>query len=255
MTRNPRSDQDAQDPDLLAAEYALGTLRGDARAAFERDLIGNPALRASVARWQERLSGLLTGVEPVTPPTELWTRILQTVDETETVTPPPTRKLSRAARLWNAVALWRGLSLTAVAAACAMAVMITRPVGTPDPSVTSTQQPRGRTVIAVLQDGGRAVFAVQVAGSDRGPASITPVGGESAPAGRSYELWAIEGAAAPVSLGVVGTGVTRLPLQHLPPNLLRPGVLLAISLEPMGGSPTGAPTGPVLFTGTLVEAL
>jgi anti-sigma-K factor RskA len=49
-------------------------------------------------------------------------------------------------------------------------------------------------------------------------------------------------------------GVTRVPLDRLPPDLVRQGSVLAISLEPTGGSPTGAPTGPVLFTGTLVEA-
>ncbi|WP_298371379.1 anti-sigma factor [Azospirillum sp.] len=255
MTSDPRFERDAQDPDLLAAEYALGTLRGDARAAFERDLVGDPALRASVARWQERLSGLLTEVEPVTPSAGLWTRILLTVDAADSLEPTRVRKPSRAARLWNAVALWRGLSLAAVAAACGLAVIVARPVNTPDPAVSSIGQPRDRSLIAVLQDGGRAAFAVRVAPGDRHPASVTPVGGESAPAGRSYELWAIAGAAPPVSLGVIGAGVTRVPLDRLPADLLRPGVVLAISLEPLGGSPSGAPTGPVLFTGAIVEAL
>jgi anti-sigma-K factor RskA len=75
--------------------------------------------------------------------------------------------------------------------------------------------------------------------------------------GRSYELWLISSRfSAPRSLGIVGNGEFT---QHaLPANYdvdtLRTASY-AVSLEPAGGSPSGVPTGPVLFTGKAVESL
>jgi anti-sigma-K factor RskA len=72
---------------------------------------------------------------------------------------------------------------------------------------------------------------------------------------QSYELWAVPAAGTPVSLGLVnpsGETETGVPPDKRP--LLESGVTLAVSLEPRGGSPTGAPTGPVLFTGALAMA-
>jgi anti-sigma-K factor RskA len=75
--------------------------------------------------------------------------------------------------------------------------------------------------------------------------------------GRSYELWLIAGRATPPkSLGVVGSDeFTERPLPvNVDVDELR-SVTFAVSLEPAGGSPTGAPTGPVLFTGKAVDSL
>jgi anti-sigma-K factor RskA len=65
-----------------------------------------------------------------------------------------------------------------------------------------------------------------------------------------FELWGIAGPTAhPVPLGVIPSGGT-LRLAKLPRNI-GAGATLAISIEPPGGSPTGLPTGPVVFMGTL----
>ena len=71
---------------------------------------------------------------------------------------------------------------------------------------------------------------------------------EAAPADKSYELWSIAPNEAPKSLGVVEQASLSRDLPVDPAGDLT----LAISLEPKGGSPTGAPTGPVVFTGALV---
>lgn len=75
--------------------------------------------------------------------------------------------------------------------------------------------------------------------------------------GRSYELWLIPNrSTTPRSLGVVGSD--EFTQRTLPGNVdldtLR-SATFAVSLEPSGGSPSGAPTGPVLFTGKAVESL
>ena len=69
-------------------------------------------------------------------------------------------------------------------------------------------------------------------------------------AGRALELWALPEGRDPRSLGVVSaSGVARIALAGPADLALRQVPALAISLEPAGGSPTGKPTGPVLYTG------
>jgi anti-sigma-K factor RskA len=67
-----------------------------------------------------------------------------------------------------------------------------------------------------------------------------------------YELWALPQGAAPKSLGVIPPGaIVRVPLPATAEELLTSIPALAVSLEPPGGSPTGQPTGPVLFSGSI----
>jgi len=60
----------------LAAEYALGTLRGAARLRFMHRIEQDPELAAEVQRWQNALSVLDSDVMPVAPPETLWSRII-----------------------------------------------------------------------------------------------------------------------------------------------------------------------------------
>jgi anti-sigma-K factor RskA len=85
----------------------------------------------------------------------------------------------------------------------------------------------------------------------RGAVVLAPAAHPSL-AGKSPELWVIEGKAPPRSLGVVdmdapsARGIDKARLAGL-----KPGSVLAVSIEPAGGSPTGQPTGPVVAKGTL----
>lgn len=71
--------------------------------------------------------------------------------------------------------------------------------------------------------------------------------GDAPPPDRSYELWAVPAGEAPQSLGVIQQARYATDLALSPANLT-----LAVSLEPQGGSRTGAPTGPIVFTGQLI---
>jgi anti-sigma-K factor RskA len=76
-------------------------------------------------------------------------------------------------------------------------------------------------------------------------------------AGRSYELWLISSQfPSPKSLGIVGNDeFTQRPIPgNFDVATLRTASY-AVSLEPSGGSPSGVPTGPVLFTGKIVESV
>ncbi|HEX7440087.1 MAG TPA: anti-sigma factor, partial [Caldimonas sp.] len=66
--------------------------------------------------------------------------------------------------------------------------------------------------------------------------------------GRALELWALPAAGAPRSLGLISAQGASVVQRS---RVLKDTVALAVSLEPAGGSPTGAPTGPVLFVGRL----
>jgi anti-sigma-K factor RskA len=74
--------------------------------------------------------------------------------------------------------------------------------------------------------------------------------------GRSYELWLTSAKSPkPASLGLVGGAeFTNRPI---PANLdleAMQNASYSVSLEPAAGSPTGAPSGPMLFKGRMVEA-
>jgi anti-sigma-K factor RskA len=66
--------------------------------------------------------------------------------------------------------------------------------------------------------------------------------------GRAFELWAVPPQGAPRSLGLVSGEQATTVQRGL---LLRDTAAFAVSLEPSGGSPTGAPTGPILSVGKL----
>jgi len=98
-----------------------------------------------------------------------------------------------------------------------------------------------------------ATFVASVAGD--GQSMVMQPVSASVPlqADRVLELWSVPPQGAPKSLGLISaSGVTVLPRSRLPKTLLEGGTAaLAVSVEPPGGSPTGAPTGPVVFAGKL----
>ncbi len=200
--------------DLLAAEYVLGVLALVDRVAVEARLKTDQALSASVAAWEMRLHPLLDAVTPVDPSPNLLTRI-------------EARLFPKAARKPWFAGFWAlgGASLAAVL----VAVFLFN--ATPTPTFTATLAANESDVS----------YLVQV--SDAG-IQLT-LSGPAPTEAQSHELWLIVGDAAPVSLGLIGAN--PLPL----PATLAPGMILAVSLEPAGGSTTGAPTGPVVALGPL----
>src|SRR3989442_2452755 len=75
-----------------------------------------------------------------------------------------------------------------------------------------------------------------------------PLVNVSLEANRALELWALPGSGAPRSLGLISASGATVVKKG---KVLEGATGLAVSLEPAGGSPTGAPTGPVLYVGKL----
>jgi anti-sigma-K factor RskA len=216
--------------DALAAQYALGTLRGPARDRFTRAMRSDPAVAAAARAWERRLAGLAAEVPPVTPPPRVWTAIAGRLGLKDAGRP--------VAGWWDRLGLWRGLAIDSLAGLVALGVTdLARP-------------PAGESLVVVLagSDSRPAMVATALSG-DR-VITLKPVQAADPGPGRSFELWALPDGAAPRSLGVIPRGdVVRLPL---PGREALAGIpALAVSLEPAGGSPTGALTGPVVYTGRI----
>jgi anti-sigma-K factor RskA len=223
--------------DLLAAHYVAGTLRGAARHRFEALLPGHPALRQAVVAWQARLMPLTGVIEPEAPPPQVWQRI-----EAQLWPAPPA---AAAAPLTQALSFWRGLAGLASVAVLALLVWLANPAPLPAPLVivleaTPDAPPGDNAFVASVSGDGRALVA----------RPLQPVSVQS---DRVLELWSVPPQGAPRSLGLISSqGVTVLPRERLPKALLEGATdALAVSVEPPGGSPTGTPTGPVVYAGKL----
>jgi anti-sigma-K factor RskA len=217
--------------DRLAAEYVAGTLRAGARRRFEALLPSHPALREAVAAWQRRLMPLTQAVAPIEPPASVWQRIEGDIDGRAPGTLAP--------RWWQRLALWRAAAGVASVSAVALAVLLAQPLPSQPPMfvvLAATGATQGGFVAGVSADGRSVVTR-----------PIVPV---ALAADRALELWAVPAQGAPTSLGLISeTSASVVRRERLPSGT----AALAVSLEPPGGSPTGAPTGPVLFVGKLTS--
>ncbi|WP_036164680.1 anti-sigma factor domain-containing protein [Massilia sp. 9096] len=226
----------------LAAEYALGTLRGGARRRFETWLRGDAALRATVAAWQGRLAPLAELGRSVPAPARAWDGIERRLGFA--AGPAQDARTAPWWRFWelDGARPWPGIALGAVAAALVLAVLlVARTPGTLDAGlpqqVAALSDAQAHTALVVSADARRQRLEVRVARDLRVPDD------------RTLQLWAIDRAGKPHSLGILADN--RHAELALDARATGPDVaLLAISLEPKGGSPDpNGPTGPVLYKG------
>jgi anti-sigma-K factor RskA len=226
--------EDPEELNLLAGEYVLGVLETEAAREVEAALASHAQLRNAIAFWEDHLAGLSALAAPADPPAGAWAGIASRIGPASGNAPP---------RLWNSLAVWRWSTAVAGAIAASLALYIA--IGLPAPVPAPT-------FVAVLH-APQQDQAAWVATAGRNGLLIHAVANGTVPSDRAYELWAIApGATKPQALGVIPPD-GRLALGALP-AAIRNGATLAISIEPAGGSPTGQPTGPVVFAGTLVTA-
>ncbi|WP_439596775.1 anti-sigma factor [Falsiroseomonas sp.] len=219
-----------EEREALAAEYVLGTLEAREAAAVAAALEHDAALAEAVAAWEARLAPLTALAPPEAPPPGLWDRIAAALD------PAPVAKRGWLAGLLDP---WRmgAIGGTALAAGLAAFILL-RP------------EPEPRMMTVLLSERDQPAWLVEADGGGLRLASLNP---RPAPEGRALQLWALpQGATAPTSLGLI-PAEGRI---SVAPSTIRPspGMLIEITVEPPGGSPTGRPTGPILFIGRLAPA-
>lgn len=227
--------------EALAAEYVLGSLHGQARRRFERWMMESVRVREEVWFWEQKLSPLGTQVSDRSPPASVWKRIEARLWPGEASTTVGKPAANDGARSW----LLPGWSLAATAAALVLAVILVQ-----QPQPGPDQRLSGAIVQADVTD---PLWLVSGSDAER-RLKLRPVAATAAQQGKDYELWIVPQDGSPVSLGVVPIGDTyQVVLDDKTRALLASSRTLAISLEPTGGSPTGAPTGPILHVAKLYE--
>ena len=216
--------------DRLAADYVAGTLRGPARRRFERALREEPLVAARLRHWQAFAPRYSSMIE-TPPPASAWPRLERELG------------LARYRTPWHRrVSLWRGWAIAATAAALVAIGLQLLPL-----------KPTGSFAeIAQLSGAGDAARISAALSADRSTLELRATRPVLAGPSQSYELWLIpaEGGA-PISLAVLGSLDARLALPQAQAARLTRGAKLAVSVEPAGGSPSGAPTGPVVFAGAI----
>lgn len=215
--------------DALCGEYLLGTLRGAARRRFERALRDEELVALRLRYWQRIFTPRPAAASAVQPSPASWTRLANEL------------QLHRyRAPWWRRIGFWRGWAVGATAALLlALSINLLRPTA---PAFSDVAQLAGEArvgVVAALSADGRTL---------RLRAARPVIAGPQ----QSYELWLIpaEGGA-PISLAVLGQLDAQLAVPVPQVGRLRAGAKLAVSVEPAGGSPTGAPTGPVILAGEI----
>lgn len=231
--------------DRLAAEYVAGTLRGPARRRFEGLLAGHIPARLAVRRWEQRLIGLSTRLPPVQPSARVWQKIESKVVRSKAASSAPAPASSR---FWQAVAA--SIAVVTVVLGILLAVR--------EPEVQIQVQVEKQAVesahTAVVADATAPIWVVN-AFPQLGELRVTAVRSIDLPDDRSFELWMLpDSGSAPVSLGLMPrSGVAVLPLSGDKLQVLTATSKIAVSIEPAGGSPTGAPTGPIPYAAPLLH--
>ncbi|WP_284943754.1 anti-sigma factor [Acidisoma cladoniae] len=221
------------DPDLLAAEYVLGTLEGRERESVAYRAQSDDVLNSAILAWEMRLAPLGTLVPPISPPSDLWLRI-----EESCGLAVPSRRGRLRTSLWDRVNLWRGATGLGFGLAVALAALVV--FRTPSSTIT----PVGTAVLSPTP-GAAPTFVAEI--DQHGVLVMQPLTHLAVADDKDLELWALpDGQTVPQPLGVMKASGRSV---SLPPALRKVPMQIMISLEQHGGSTTGLPQGPVLFVG------
>jgi anti-sigma-K factor RskA len=218
--------------DALCGEYLLGTLRGSARRRFERAIRDEPRVAQRLAYWQRTFVPKPSSMIEVEPSRGVWRALERELE------------LARFRTPWHRrLGFWRGFAAAATAALLfGIGFQVLRPLDT-QPLPLEIARLEGKApvagVTARLSRDGRVL-------------ELHPERPVVAGPNQSYELWLLPAEGGPpISLAVLGNLQTRFPVPAAQAGRLKAGDKLAVSVEPPGGSPTGAPTGPVILVGPI----
>ncbi len=270
---------------VQAWEFRLGSLN-QMVGSIEPRPIGWEGIKAAIPKRDPEAASLLSEPPPVVAPVEpaaaeTPAAIEPQVEQPQAAEPAaplapaapttPAVDASNVIRLSGQVKRWRGVASAAMAIAAVLVAMIGVQLAQPD-LLPDGLRPKPRTkvvevktpaapvpsaqYVALLQkDGASPAFILTI---DEATKSFTVRRVGAAPeAGKSFELWLVsDKLPRPRSLGVIGGNdfTTRPSLSDYDPDLVNKATY-AVSIEPEGGSPTGAVTGPIVYSGKLIETV
>lgn len=224
----------------LAGEYVLGTLSAARRREVERRLPADLRLRQEVDAWEQRLHPLTNLAEPQQPGSGLWPRI-----ERSLFLPAAVKKSGGWRAWWESLNFWRWTSAAGIACSALLMVLVVNEMASP-------RTTKFMVVLVAPQDKSPG-WIVQT--NSREQLDLIPLTSNPPPEQKAFQFWTKgDGWKGPVSLGIVKAGQSqRIGLSQLP--ALQADQLFEITLEPSTGSPTGKPTGPILYIGRAVKVV
>jgi len=245
----------------LSAEYVLGTLQGKARNRFERLIVESFRIRLAVWSWECQLNPLGKFAPEIKAPKQIWPSIRAQLNFSRKNNSAEQKSRVKIIKLLN---FWRAWGLTTSVACAIFAVVFTTNIATTIDSAasssiansTATNSRTGIDHVAVFSSGQAEPQWLVSFDFDTGSLNAKALNVTAIEASQAFELWLLpEAGAAPRSLGLlpVAQEESNYQIPQALIELLKSASGLAISLEPDGGSPTGAPTGPVLFQSPLLE--
>lgn len=230
--------------DRLAAEYVVGTLHGAARRRFEGVLAGHIPLRHAVQQWEQRLFWLSMRLAPIQPPPNVWAHIERRIAPAKTIVPVA----PGSSRLWQA------LAASAAAIAVVLGTLLLTRVPEVQVQVKIERQAVEAEHTAILADATAPIWVLN-AFPQSGEVRVQAVRSVDLADNQSFQLWMLpDSGAPPVSLGLLprtGAAVLKVSAEQL--STLTASSKVAVSIEPAGGSPTGAPTGPIPYIAPLLH--
>ena len=233
--------------EIQAAEYVLGTLAAEERTQFESLLATDVAARRAVAAWQQRLAPLAASIEEVAPPAAVW----QAIDRSLSGLPGSTAATQENTAAPQALVLaglrksrqrWRVGALVATAIAAGLALFSLNGI------LGERTEATGSYLAVVNRGGNLPALIIRVDLASRS-VFVRPVA-TTVPQGHSLELWYIGRGKAPKSMGLVDREAMKV---RLPGGARLEKASFAVTVEPKGGSPTGGPTGPIVYSGELLK--
>ena len=242
--------------DKLAANYALGSLRGGARRRFEQLARQHPNLRAAALTWEGRLSGLTEIQAPSPAPAVVWTRIdnLVQADIVQSRQPVNSAKPAPVKTSWfESLMLWRGAAFASLVVAALVTINLGQQRDAWQAQLASMQSQPATDVslVAVLNDANAKPKLLATYNPTQQVLTLQRVGHDVKAADRDLQLWALPEGRTPQSLGLLRDDVVRISVNRQAWEQIP---ALAVSLEPLGGAPAGSgPTGPVIMSGTLLR--
>lgn len=235
---------DDDNSDLRYAEYVLGVLDADARAAVEREMAESEAAAVAVDLWRRRLLPLSSEIAAHEPPPRVWERIRAGLQLTKAGRAPGGEERlgwRDSLRFWQ----WLNLGTAMLLVACVALLLVSRrPAHQAVPYMAATlEQANGQARWTAFMD------------VDTARMIVVPAPALTFPAGRTPQLWLIPKGQKPISAGLISpAAAVTLQLDRTLLSRLGRSAILAVSVEPPGGSPTGQPTGPVIATGAINAA-
>jgi anti-sigma-K factor RskA len=222
--------------EVLAGEYVLGVLSLEDRQKVEARMRSDRSFAAIVTRWEENLSSFNDEYEAILPPASVYPKVEKRIFG---------ERIKMRVGAWNSLLVWRSVAFASLFLAVGV-IFFTA-------SNNMRSLSGGKPLVADLTVPASVNNAINLVASydtASGQLKITPIAAGQ-PEKKSLELWLIKGSGAPMPLGVLpqtGEGQISIPLNMR--SQFSEGDTIAVSVEPFGGSASGAPTGPVIAAGT-----